>query len=405
MKLLGTLAVSLLALTVTSAGAADKLVVAGRDGVYADALKLAISLYHDAHPDTEIEQLSLPYDGLLQQTTLAAREGVSAYDVIMLDDTWAPQYMSSKWLADLDKLGGGLDEDFAKSMRDISRYPVGTGTTYAVPFVGNVELFAYRSDLMAQPKTWDDVIAAAEAINGKDGKAGLVFRGKKANPIVSGFMPVLWAYGGDVVDSDGKAVLESDASLAALKTFLKLAEYAPKGLEAYDAAEVRNALMTGTAGMAIELWPSWAPDLDDPAKSQVVDKIAIMAAPGQVKASAAMLGSWLVAVPANASNPEGARAFIDFLTSADVQKQLSLKIGTPPTRGSVYADADVVAKYRWYPAQFEALENARPRPRITQWAQVESILGDFLQLALIGEMEPAEALKQANQRIADALKK
>ena len=273
-----------------------------------------------------------------------------------------------------------------------------------LPFVGNVELFAYRSDLMERPNSWDDVIASAEALNGKDGHSGLVFRGKKANPIVSGFIPLLWAYGGDMIDAEGNAVLDSEASLNALNTFIKLADYAPTGVEAYDAAEVRDALMKGTTGMAIELWPSWAPDLDDPAKSSVVDKIEIMAAPGQVNTSAAMLGSWLVAVPANSAHQEAARDFIDFLTSAEVQKQLALETGTPPTRGSVYTDPDVVAKYRWYPAQFEALQNARPRPRITQWAQVESILGDFLQLALIGEMEPAEALKQANARIAEALK-
>jgi len=401
MKRIGLIAASALALTAASASAAD-LVIAGRDGAYADALKLAISLYQEQNPDLEIEQLALPYDGLLQQTTLAARENVNAYDVIMLDDTWAPLYMANGWLADLDALGGGLDEDFAASAAAVSRYPVGTGTAYAVPFVGNVSLFAYRSDLMERPQTWDDVLAAAEA-NNKDGMSGLVFRGKKANPIVSGFMPILWAYGGDVVDAEGKAAFNSPESVAALEAFLKLAEYAPQGVEAYDAAEVRDALMQGTTALSIELWPAWAPDLDNPEKSQVVDKVEVIAAPGQVAASAPMLGSWLVAVPANADNAAASRDFIDFLTSPEVQKQLALEVGTPPTRASVYADAEVIAKYRWYPAQLEALQNAKPRPRITQWSEVEAILGDFLQLALIGELEPAAAIEQANARIEEAL--
>ena len=395
-------AASMLALTCASAQGAD-LVVAGRDGVYADALAKVVELYNEQNPDVEIEQLILPYDGLLQQTTLAAREGVAAYDVIMMDDTWAPQYMSNGWLADLDALGGGLDEDFAQAMRDISKYPVGTGTTYAVPFVGNVALFAYRMDLMDRPQSWDDVLAAAAEINETDGMSGLVFRGVKANPIVTGFLPVLWAYGGDVVDADGNAVFESEASVEALETFLELAQYAPTGVEAYNANEVRDALMRGTTGMAIELWPSWAPDLDDPELSTVPGQIGIIPAPGQVNESAAMLGTWLMAVPANANNPELGREFIDFMTSAEVQKVLALETGTPPTRGSVYNDADVIEKYRWYPDQFEALESGRARPRITQWAEVETILGDFLQLALIGEMEPDEAVRQAQARIEAAL--
>lgn len=402
MKRTGLIAASMLALTCASAQAAD-LVIAGRDGVYADALAKVVELYNAGHPDVEIEQLILPYDGLLQQTTLAAREGVAAYDVIMMDDTWAPQYMSNSWLADLDALGGGLDDDFAQAMRDISKYPVGTGTTYAVPFVGNVELFAYRMDLMDRPETWDDVLAAAAEINEQDGMSGLVFRGVKANPIVTGFLPILWAYDGDVVDEDGNAIFDSEASVAALETFLKLAQYAPTGVEAYNASEVRDALMQGTTGMAIELWPSWAPDLDNPDLSKVPGEIGIIAAPGQVNESAAMLGTWLMAVPASANNPELAREFIDFMTSAEVQKTLALETGTPPTRGSVYNDPEIVAKYRWYPDQFEALENGRARPRITQWAEVETILGDFLQLALIGEMEPADAVREANARIAGAL--
>ena len=118
-----------------------------------------------------------------------------------------------------------------------------------------------------------------------------------------------------------------------------------------------------------------------------------------------MLGSWLLGVPADAKNPKRGRDFIDFLTSAELQKKLALELGTPPTRASVYKDVDVVAKYRWYPAQVDALQKAQPRPRITQWSQVEAILGDYLQLALIGDLDPKKALMEANQKISRALKR
>ncbi len=170
-------------------------------------------------------------------------------------------------------------------------------------------------------------------------------------------------------------------------------------------SEVRDALMQGTTAMSIELWPSWAPSLDDPEKSRVPGKIEVVAAPGQNVGSSPMLGAWLLAVPADAPNPELARAFIDFVTSADFQKRLALEIGQPPTRASVYGDADVIAKYRWYPNQLEALENATPRPRIRQWSRVEAILGDYLQLALIGELDAAIALEEANDQIEKALRR
>jgi multiple sugar transport system substrate-binding protein len=392
-----------------AAAQSEKLIIAGRDGGYAKALSMAVDMYKAKNPGLEVERLELPYGGLLEKAIISLREKAGAYDVMMLDDTWAVEFMSKGWLADLDKLGGGVDEDFVKPARDVSRYPVGTGPYYAVPFVGNVELFAYRKDLLekygfGQPSSWNEVVAAAKAVSeNESGVSGVVFRGTKGNPIVTGFLPILWAHGARIVSEDGQAQLDSDAALDALKLYLSLKAYAPKGVETYNSSEVRDALMQGTAAIAIELWPSWAPSLDDPAKSKVPGKIEIMAAPGQVEKSSPMLGSWLLGVPSDAKNPKRGRDFIDFLTSAEIQKKLTLELGTPPTRVSVYKDVDVVGKYRWYPAQVDALQKAQPRPRITQWSQVEAILGDYLQLALIGQLEPKKALMEANKKISRAL--
>lgn len=388
---------------------AEKLVIAGRDGAYGEALAVAVDKYKAAHPDVDIERLELTGGGLLEKVVIAMREKSSAYDVIMMDDPWAVEFMSKGWLANLDDLGGGVSDDFVAPARAVSRYPVGTGPYFAVPFVGNVELFAYRKDLfdkygLGTPATWTDVLAAAKTIGDKEeGVSGVVFRGKKANPIVTGFLPILWSHGARVVDDKGHAALDSKAAVDALKTFLELAKYAPKGVETYNATEVRDAMMQGTTAMTIELWPAWAPSLDDPSKSKVPGQMEIIAAPGQVTGPAPMLGSWLVAIPAESKHKTAARSFIDFLTSPEMQKELALEVGTPPTRASVYADNDVVSKYRWYPNQVKALMASKPRPRITQWAKVETILGDYLQLALIGKMSADEAMAAANDKVEQAL--
>ena len=390
------------AMLASTASAAD-LVIAGRDGGYARALGMAVEAFQAANPGVEVDRLELPYGGLLEKTIISMREKASAYDVIMLDDTWATEFMSQGWLANLDQLGGGVDDDFVGATVDVSRYPVGDGDLFAIPFVGNVEMFAYRSDLMDRPETWTDVVESAKKVSANSDVSGVVFRGIKANPIVTGFLPILWAHGAKVVAEDGTSALNSPEALEALNLYLELKQYAPKGVETYNSSEVRDALMQGTAAMSIELWPSWAPDLDDPDKSRVPGKIEVVAAPGQNVGSSPMLGSWLLAVPADAPNPERGREFIDFITSAEIQKKLALEIGQPPTRASVYKDADVVAKYRWYPNQLAALENATPRPRIKQWNKVETILGDYLQLALIGELSPEVALEEADAQIAKAL--
>ena len=406
--LLGITLTTVLALG-ANASWAEKLVIAGRDGGYAKALEMAVDAYKAQNPGVEVERLELTGGGLLDKVTIAMREGSSAYDVIMLDDPWAPEFMAKGWLADLDQLGGGVDEDFVKPARDVSRYPVGTGPYYAVPFVGNVELFAYNKAMfdkhgLSRPESWTDVVAAARTISeAEDGVAGAVFRGKKANPIVTGFLPILWAHGARIVRADGKAGLDGEAALDALNLYLELAKFAPKGVETYNSSEVRDAIQTGATAMAIEVWPSWVPSMDDPNASKVVGQIEIMAAPGQVEGPKPMLGSWLVAVPATSERQETARGFIDFLTSPEMQKRLALEVGTPPTRASVYADQEVISAYRWYPAQVAALQEAQPRPRTAAWSKIEAIMGDYLQLALIGEMSPKDALAEANERVSRAL--
>jgi len=92
-----------------------------------------------------------------------------------------------------------------------------------------------------------------------------------------------------------------------------------------------------------------------------------------------------------------------FVTSAEIQKVLTLKAGHAPTRVSVLTDPEVVAKYRWFPSQLAALESAVPRPRVLVWSEIEGILGEYLQLALIGELSPEKALAEAAEKIAEVV--
>jgi multiple sugar transport system substrate-binding protein len=393
-----------------------KLVIAGRDGTYGKAMELAAKTYMKENPTIEMELLKLPWAGLYEKVVIDLREAVGAYDVVMLDDTWATEFMGVGWLENLNKLfeqkNMPLDPDFVDQTVDVGRYPYlpGIGTLYALPHVGNVELFAYRKDLFAKygltypPKTWSDVLAAAKKINEEEPEIhGIVFRGKKGNPIVAGFLPMFWAFGAKIVDQKGKPSVDSSQGIAALKFFLELKKYAPTGVEIYNASEVRDALLSGTAAMAPEVWPAWVPDLDNPEKSKVVGKMEIISPPGQKVESSPMIGIWLLGIPKAAKRKDSALDFLSFVTSKRIQKLMALEVGLPPTRESLYQDPELISKYRWYPAQLEALKSSKPRPRVVQWTQIEATLGTYLQLALVGDMTPEQALNEANAKIADIL--
>jgi len=389
---------------VASLSQAADLVIAGRDDIYGRGLAQAVAGFTKLHPGTDIELLKLPNADLYQKLKLSLREGTAAYDLVLIDDTWAPEFIGNGWLKPLPD--AMADADMIGATVALGRGPA--GTLFALPIVGNVEMFAYRRDLLAQrglqaPRTWDDVLKIAQTLGAADkGTAGVVFRGMKGNPIVTGYLPILWAYGGDVVDHNGRVAIDSPQALAALKTLLALKAYAPKDVDVYGAAEVRDALQKGAAAQSIEVWPAWIPALDDPAVSRVAGQIALQAPPGQVTGPAPMLGIWQMGIAKDAPHAALAQQFLAYLASRGTQTQLAA-LGIPPTRKSVFADPALVRQYRWYPDQEKALEAGHARPRLKNWQQVEAILGDALQLALTGQTAPNVALQQASQKIAQAL--
>lgn len=390
------------------------LTIAGRDGAYGDAMQLAADEYSRLHPDVSFEILKLSGSSLFEKSVIDMKGGVGTYDIVLIDDPNITQMQNAGWLADLDALydeaGLELDSDFIPTLSKLGRYPYSnSGTLYALPLVGNVELFAYRHDLfekygLESPDSWDNVLTAAKEIAANEPDVfPVLFRGSKGNPIVTGFLPLFWAFGGQVL-VDGQAAMDSPEALAALEFYLELAEYAPEGVSMYQSAQVKDAIYSGKGAMAIEVWPGWIKNLDNPAESAVVGQVTVTKHPGQVEKSSPMIGVWLAAIPESSNQKAAALDFLQFLTGAEMQAMMADATGVPPTRVSVHEIDALVEKYAWYPAQLDGLENGVPRPRTNLWKEIEEALGTYLQLALIGDLSAEEALMEVNSKINDIVK-
>jgi multiple sugar transport system substrate-binding protein len=198
------------------------LTVAGRDGAYGDAMQLAADQYSSRNPNVSFEILKLSGSSLLEKTVVDLNSGTGTYDLIMIDDPNAPRMMRAGWLADLDALyrqhGETLDRDLIANVVKLGRQPyTDSGTLYALPHVGNVELFAYRKDLLdkhgfGELARWDQVLSAAEKIaEAESGVTPILFRGVKGNPIVTGFLPIYWAFGAEILENDEPAFTSGQA--------------------------------------------------------------------------------------------------------------------------------------------------------------------------------------------------
>ena len=320
---------------------------------------------------------------------------------MMIDDPWMPEYAQAGMMLNLTEAGYVDDEDFVEASLMIGKDPYGTGDTYALPFAGNVTLLFYNQGVLdaagaTVPDNWADVLKISKAVNGKDGKIGYVIRGQQGNPIVGDFMPILWAYGGDIFDEDWNVVVNSPEAVAALNLYKELLA---NGVN-YEKNDIVSSVADGKAAMSLG-WPSWfiSPEGSMAGYARI---------PGKVDAAATdypsgVIGNWMMAVTANSQNPELATKLLEYLTSADTQKAAA-DSGAVPTRVSVFTDAELSAKYPFYATLLDATEQSRVRPRTPLWSEIENVFGIELSNAISNTKNVEQALADSQTAIEGIMK-
>jgi multiple sugar transport system substrate-binding protein len=388
------------------------LLLAVNAGVEAESLKQAVKDYERAF-GIQVQVVEYPYQSLFDKLIIALSGPSTNYDLVMLDDPWFPRFAQMGGLLELSpflqaKGLPGPEEDFVETSLALCRYPYGRGNLFALPYVGNTQLFFYRKDLfekhrLAPPRTWEEVYSTGKLIGAREDMHGYVMRAAQGNPIVADFMPLLWAFGGRLLDDDRRPVVNSPEALAALEYMLRLAEIVPPGYVNFNADEVGAHLAQGTAVMGIN-WPAWIPTFEDSSRSRVVGKIGYTTVPSQKEAGASAIGNWLLAIPRGSANAERAFDFLLWVTGRE-QMRLSALRGNPPTRKSLFEDEELIAQFPAYPVQYAALRESRPRPRSAVWNEIENSFGTYLSQANAGVYSPREALSRANRDIEQILER
>lgn len=393
----------------------EKIVFAALVGVEIGGIKAVIPDW-EKQTGNKVELVELPYANLQEKIFTDMQAGAGSYDVIFIDDPWFPFLAGNGYLTPLSKFGYQVDTDFVQRSLDVCSWPPPFGPRtpgtpkdakpelYALPSLGNVQLFWYRKDLVtAEPQTIDELIAAMkEKADPANGIYGYVHRGARGNPVVTNFNAWNWSYGGDIFDDQWQVVINGPKSVKALTDYISLLPLAPPGAANFNADEVGAAMLNGSSLSAI-VWPAFNTQIDDPSKSKVSGKIAVIPFPKGEKQTS-QIGNWLLAIPKASKHQDAAFDFIKFATSKDVMKKAALA-GAPPTRKSIFEDPELVQKFWWFPAHEKALGNATWRPRTPEWNKVEDILGTYLSKAITGDVQPQAALDEAQKEITAVMER
>jgi len=123
----------------------------------------------------KINVIAVPFSDLYQKVLTDWASGTNSVDAAVFAPQWMVDYVAGGYLEDLSAriaADKALQwDDIGAFFRDFSaKYD---GKTYLIPLDGDFHMLYYRADVfkaagLQPPKTWDEYLADAKALNGKD---------------------------------------------------------------------------------------------------------------------------------------------------------------------------------------------------------------------------------------------
>lgn len=190
------------------------------------------------------------------------------------------------------------------------------GKVMAVAMMVNAQHFMYREDIFKElgltaPATWDDVLAAAEKIKAS-GKVQYPIGGtfKPGFDLGQEFVNLFMGYGGTLTKADNTPGVNGEAGVKTLNMLKAISAYMDPEYLVSESTFVQKQFQQGKIAMS-NLWASRAAALDNEKESQVVGKVAMVAAPAAVKGGKPATTLWWdgVVVAKNIPDAEADAAF------------------------------------------------------------------------------------------------
>ncbi len=372
--------------------------VLGTEGA---VLQRQVARFREAHPGLRIEIRPTP-DAADQRHQLYV-QWLNAWspdpDILQLDVVWTAEFAAAGWILPLDDLGMSAAESaaFFPAALQADRW---RGRPYAMPWFIDTGMLYWRTDLVASaPATFDALVADAQhAMATGRVPDGFVWQGARYEGLITVFLEHLTGFGGEILDGQGRVVVDSPAGVRAL-TFMRDAIYrdgiVPESVLTWQEEQTRFAFQNGRAAF-MRNWPYAAALLTDPADSAVAGRFAVAPMPSAGGRQAAALGGAQLAINARTRQRDAAWALVRFLTAPAQMLERAQVAGQFPARRSVYADPRLADALPIPPAAaLNIIEHAVARPASPVYSQLSTILQIQLHRALTRQEEPARALALA----------
>jgi multiple sugar transport system substrate-binding protein len=375
-------------------------------GKEAEVLQRQLARFQEQHPHIRVAMRKTP-DAADQKHQLYVQwlnARASVPDILQLDVIWAPEFAAAGWVLPLDRFRPDLDDFFPATVR-ANRWQ---GELFALPWFVDAGMLYYRTDLVDKPPTtFAELWRQAKAGQEKAGiPYGFLWQGARYEGLVCVFLEHLGGFGGQIIDEQGRVVVDSDAAVRAL-TCMRDSIYregvVPRATLGWQEEQTRFQFQNGNA-VFLRNWPYAYALLKDAGASKVAGRFAVAlmpAAPGG--APTATLGGSQLAINRHSEHPEAAYQVIEYLTRPEQMMERAQVAGQLPPRRSLYDHKELAAALGMPAEQLKQvrrlIEHTTARPVTPVYTELSEILQIWLHRALTGQAEPDEALANAARQM------
>ena len=381
-----------------------------------DLMRVMFDRYQAANPGVKVQIETGGATSELQRqylsTVLNAKD--STLDIFLIDIVNPAQYYGAGWLEPLDAYVGAPATALKPFLPVYLTSNVVKGKVAALPGFADAMFMYYRKDLLekhkiAEPKTWDELSAAAQKVLKAEGDAnlqGLSIQGAPIEGAVCTFLLPYWSQGKEFNDANGKLTLDKTAAAKGLQQWLTLVD---QGVIKKNVAEVKtgdtvNEFKAGQVLFAIN-W-SWAWDrFKDDADSKVKGKVGVMPLPAMAGGkSATCVGGWQWAVSAFSKHKAEAAKLVAYMATREVSNFLAAEGALLPTYAEVYNDAAVLKEVPWFKDAGAVMAFGRSRPMSDRYGEVSDTVRTATSAVLARTRKPDEGVGDIESKLTRVMR-
>ncbi|MDX3377351.1 sugar ABC transporter substrate-binding protein [Streptomyces sp. ME02-6991-2A] len=370
-------------------------------GAEGEKLAEVAKVYEKANPNITVKVTPVGWDVAHQKLVSAAAAGT-------LPDV---AQMGGSYMGEFAELGV-LEPVDTKVFDKKDFFPAGweqgevDGTAYGVPWYVDTRVLYYRTDLAEKagvtkaPTDWKELQDLATAYQKKAGtKWGLSIQPSGLDT-VQNFYSFLYSAGGEIVDADGEAVIDSPEAVKALKEY---GSYFDKGLSNKSVQPGYDVVKDfGNGRVPMFFGGPWHVTLLNEGQPQIKGKWAIAGVPADASSTSMAGGSSLV-ISKDSEHKAAATEFIEYLTDTEGQADWYERTKDLPANTSAWESGKLAddADLQVFKKQ---MDTAKSSPSLAQWTEITDKVDQAIAKVTQGKASAEDALKQAQSEIEGLVK-